>query len=179
MSDEKDIPIIDAKEEKNTVQKYLKEEKNTIQKYLQEDNRDNKISIFHSDFSMLKSDIDYIQSNNKSFSRLLDAYVNNTRKNLLAKLWFKIVFFCACVVILISIVVLMIWGTIYCLKNPVEKETLIISMINSVVSFTASFIVLPHTIANYLFNTDEEKDMTEVVKSIQEHESKIRDKIQK
>ena len=168
MSDEKDIPIIDAKEEKNIIQKYLKE-----------DNSDNKISIVHSDIIMLRSDIDYILSNNESFNSLLDAYVNNTRKNLFAKLWFKSVFFCVCVVILISIVVLMIWGTIYCLKNPVDKETLIISMINSVVSFTASFIVLPHTIANYLFNTDEEKDMTEVLKSIQEHDLKIRDKMQK
>ena len=170
MSNKEDIPKIDAKDEQ--------ESKNIIQSYLKQDNIDNKVSIVHSD-KMLDSDIDYIKANNESFNQLLDAYVNNTSRNLKAKLKFKIVFFIICIGILVIISALMVGVTIYCLRNNIDKETLIVSMISSIVSFTASFIVLPHTIANYLFNTEEEKDMTELIKNIQEHDKIIRDGLKK
>ncbi len=171
MNNEEEIVKLDTKE--------AEESKDIIQKYLKQDNDDNnKILIVHND-KMLESDIGYIKANNKSFNQLLDAYVKNTKQNLSAKLWFKKIFFATCIIILLAIATLMFFVTVYCLFNDVSKETLIISMINSIVSFAASFIVLPHTIANYLFNTDEEKDMTGLVKNLQDHDVEIRKRISK
>ncbi len=47
-------------------------------------------------------------------------------------------------------------------------------LIGTFVSFLTVFIVVPHTIAKYLFNTDEEKYMTDIIKSIQVHDAEIR-----
>lgn len=142
-----------------------------INKYVKEDDN-NRIDVIHKDYN---NDRQYINSNNESFSKLLNTYVKNANRNLFAKLIFKAIFFVACVVILVGIFVLLCKITWYCLNNKVSTETLIITMVNTVVSFLSAFIVLPHTIAQYLYNTEEEKNMTELVKNIQERDKIIRE----
>ena len=139
-----------------------------INKYLKQDDDNNKIDVIHND------DINYINSNNKSFSNLLNTYVKNANRNLIAKLIFKSIFFLACVGILIGIAILLIKITWFCLNNEVSTDTLIVTMVNTLISFLSSFIVLPKIIAEYLYNSDEEKDMTELIKNIQERDKTIR-----
>ena len=59
-------------------------------------------------------------------------------------------------------------------NNEVSTDTLIVTMVNTIISFLSSFIVLPKIIAEYLYNSDEEKDMTELIKNIQERDKTIR-----
>lgn len=166
MIDIEDDDIIEIKEA----------DKETIKRYLRMDYDTNKIDLIHSD---MDNDREYINANNDSFKKLLKTYVENAKQNLLAKLIFKAIFFAACVVILIGIFVLLCKITWYYLNNEVSTETLIITMINTVVSFLSAFIVLPHTIAQYLYNTEEEKNMTELVKNIQERDKIIRENMRK
>lgn len=147
-------------------------DKETIKRYLRMDYDTNKIDLIHTDSD---NDREYINANNESFKKLLNTYVENANRNLVAKLIFKTLFFIACVTILMGIFVLLCKITWFCLKNEVSTETLIITMINTVISFLSSFIVLPHTIAQYLYNTDEEKNMTDLVKNIQERDKIIRE----
>ena len=147
-------------------------DKETIKRYLRMDYDTNKIDLIHTD---INNDREYINSNNESFKKLLNTYVDNANRNLVTKLIFKTIFFIACIAILIGIFVLLCKITWFCLNNEVSTETLIITMVNTVVSFLSSFIVLPHTIAQYLYNNEEEKNMTEVVKNIQERDKIIRE----
>ena len=147
-------------------------DKETIKKYLRMDYDTNKIDLIHTD---IDNDREYINANNEAFKKLLNTYVDNANRNLFSKLILKSIFFAACVLILIGIFVLLCKITWFCLNNEVSTETLIITMVNTVVSFLSSFIVLPHTIAQYLYNNEEEKNMTEVVKNIQERDKTIRE----
>lgn len=146
------------------------EDKKIIDKYLKLDDDNNKINVIHND-----ADREYINANNKSFSNLLNTYVKNANRNLITKLVFKIIFFLVCVGILLGISILLIRITWFCLNNKVSTETLIVTMLNTIVSFLSAFIVLPRVIAEYLYNSDEEKNMTELIKNIQERDKSIRE----
>ena len=148
----------------------VEEDKKIIDKYLKLDDDNNKINVIHND-----ADREYINANNKSFSNLLNTYVKNANRNLIAKLFFKIIFFATCVVILVGIFILLSKITWFCLNNEVSTETLIVTMLNTIVSFLSAFIVLPRVIAEYLYNSDEEKNMTELIKNIQERDKSIRE----
>ena len=79
---------------------------------------------------------------------------------------FLLIFTCTvfCLVIL-----LMILGLV-----PSDSVAIPVGII---VSFLTVFIVIPHTITTYLFNTEEEKYMAEIIKSVQDHDVEIRKNI--
>lgn len=136
----------------------------------------NKIEVIKNDDVILrKSDINAMQSHNTSFDELLKAYVKNTKRNLLMKLILKVIFFICCMLILIVLFAFLIYSSMYCLKNEVSQNSLITVMVANVISFLTSFIVLPHTIANYLFNNKEDENMTQIIKNIQDYDKNIRD----
>lgn len=53
-----------------------------------------------------------------------------------------------------------------------EKQT-------GTVSFASVFIVLPKIIAEYLFNTSDEKNMVDIIKNMQEYDKSLRENIKK
>lgn len=153
--------------------------KKVIEAYLTEDSNKKKIDIVHSDYDLMESDTDSMKIHNQCFNQLLKAYVKNADKNLNTKLSLKITFFYICVVILILITISMVLISMFALFNNFEKSTLFSILLTNAVSFLTSFIVLPKIIAKYLFNTEEEKNMTEIVKSIQAYDKDIRNRYRK
>lgn len=156
------------------------EDKYQIQLLLSEDTSGKrKIDIAHEEFDLQYSDNESMKEHNKKFDELLEIYVKNVRKNLLCKLICKVIFFGVCVIILIMTFLSLLGITIYSLYRELSTNTLITVMITNLISFLTSFIVLPKIIAQYLFNTKEEKYMSDVIKSIQEHDREIRKGINK
>lgn len=145
-----------------------------IEAYLNQDSNDNKIDIVHSDYQLEASDIDSMKKHNQYFNELLSAYVKNADKNLRTKLGFKKNFFNVCIGILIAVTTVMLLTIIIALFKDFETSELISIALTNVVSFMTSFIILPKTIADYLFNTDEEKNMSDIIKSIQDYDKDIR-----
>lgn len=160
----------------------LRDSKPLIEQYLELDDNETenvKINVISNDNKLKNNDIKYMKSHNESFDRLLKTYVDNADKNLQTKLKFKKTFFRMCVWILSLIFSLLFITTIVCFFIDLPKETLLAIMITNILSFLTSFIVLPNTIATYLFNSDEEKNMTELIKSIQEYDKSIRKEMEK
>lgn len=156
----------------------IKSDKEIINTFLMREKEysKNKIEVIKNDGVILrKSDINAMQSHNISFDELLKTYVKNTKSNLLMKLILKWVFFICCMLILIVLFGFLIYSSKYCLKNEVSQNSLITVMVANVISFLTSFIVLPHTIANYLFNNKEDENMTQIIKNIQDYDKNIRD----
>ena len=159
------INLIDTEEEYS---------KKVIEAYLTEDSNKKKIDIVHNDYDLVESDTDSMKIHNQCFSQLLKAYVKNADKNLTTKLSLKITFFYICIVILILITFSTVLISIFALFNDFEKSTLFSILLTNSISFLTSFIVLPKIIAKYLFNTEEEKNMSDIIKSIQEYDKNIR-----
>lgn len=147
--------------------------KNIIHSYLQS-NSNNTVRIVRSDEILAENDRKYVSANNEAFNHLLNDYVQAAGKNLNTKLSLKKAFFIICSIILIGIFLLMIAVTLICIFKNVNTETLVIAIVNNIISFFTAFIVLPKTIAEYLFNPEEEKDTINLIRNIQEHDKDIR-----
>lgn len=157
--------LIDTKEEYS---------KKVIGAYLTEDSIDNNIDIVNNDEELKVSDIDSMKKHNQDFNTLLSAYVKNADNNLKNKLNLKITFFYVCIIIMILITFSTVLISIITLFNDFATEQIVSVLLANTISFFTSFIILPKTIATYLFNTDEEKNMTEIIKSIQDYDKDIR-----
>lgn len=162
--------LIDTKEEYS---------KKVIAAYLTEDSIDNNIDIIDNDEELKASDIESMKKHNQDFNALLSAYVKNADKNLRNKLELKITFFYVCIIIMILVTFVTILISCIALFNDFKTEHIISVLLTNAVSFFTSFIILPKTIATYLFNTDEEKNMTEIIKSIQDYDKDIRNRLKK
>ena len=125
------------------------------------------------------SDIDSMKKHNIDFDYLLNTYVDNTRKNLNTKLELKKSFFKVCIKIMMLISILMAVVTLWALKFGISGVEMISVIIGNIGAFLTTFIVLPQTIADYLFNNEEEKNMVEIIKNIQEHDKDIRNRLEK
>lgn len=122
-----------------------------------------------------------ILKHSKNYSDLLDIYINSTRKNLIMKRWFKIIFFVVTMCSLIAIIFFFYTALQYAFKsfdkfdnlNGVTIEailsivTLIIPAISSLV---VAFVKIPEIIAQYLFSTEEDNNMTTIIKNIQDYD---------
>ena len=110
------------------------------------------------------------------YTQLLDIYVSDIKVTLRSKRKLKEEFYDICVFLLIFtctvfclVVLLMILGLV-----PSDSVAIPVGII---VSFLTVFIVIPHTITTYLFNTEVEKYMAEIIKSVQDHDVEIRKNI--
>lgn len=162
-----------------------KDDKSIISNYLGLDNIDkcsndyqlmntNTINVLNNDDDLRRSDISSMRDHNEQFNRLLETYVDNLEENLYNKQIYKKRFFYSCLIILFGIALLL---AIVSISSLIIKEASIAVLIANIVSFLTAFIVLPNTIANYLFNNKEEENMTQIIKSIQEHDKEIRNSL--
>lgn len=145
--------------------------KEIISRILQAKNPKNFSEI--SDRDLQSSDTKNMIRHGQLYTDLLDVYVDDIRQTLENKRKLKEQFYGVCESILtftcaifFVVIILMLTGVV-----PVSHVSV---LIGTFVSFLTVFIVVPHTIAKYLFNTDEEKYMTDIIKSIQVHDAKIR-----
>ena len=145
--------------------------KEIISRILQAKNPKNFSEI--SDRDLQSSDTKNMIRHGELYTDLLDVYVDDIRQTLENKRKLKEQFYDVCESILtftcaifFIVIALMLTGVV-----PVSRVSV---LIGTFVSFLTVFIVVPHTIAKYLFNTDEEKYMTDIIKSIQVHDAEIR-----
>ncbi|MBD5395904.1 MAG: hypothetical protein HDR71_16955 [Lachnospiraceae bacterium] len=126
----------------------------------------------------------------KSYSRLLDIYVDSVQENIKIKRRHKNFFFNITMGILLIIVIVFILTLFYAViklskfdnLNSVSLEA-ILSIITvlapSMTSLIVAFIKIPEIIAEYLFNIQEDNYMNSVIKNIQDYDKSMFDIEQK
>ena len=122
------------------------------------------------------NDDKYLDKTNKGFSKLLEHYVfkvqdtyekNQDRKNEFYEL-FKNILVYSYIFLAITLVVCVL---IYLIIGEAIIITAIIPPFFESLSVT---IIIPKIIAEYLFNTEEEKNLSEVINNIQKHNDSVR-----
>lgn len=125
------------------------------------------------DDNLQTSDTENMIKHGVSYTRLLDIYVDDIKLTLRQKRKLKIEFYRVCEFIL-TFTCAIFFVVIFLMLAGVVPTDNVSVLIGTFVSFLTVFIVIPHTIAKYLFNTDEEKYMTDIIRSVQEHDVEIR-----
>ncbi len=110
------------------------------------------------------------------YTQLLDIYVSDIKVTLKSKRKLKEEFYDICVFLLIFTCTVFCLVVLLMILGIVPSDSVAIS-VGIIVSFLTVFIVIPHTITTYLFNTEEEKYMAEIIKSVQDHDVEIRKNI--
>lgn len=121
-----------------------------------------------------------IKKHNKDYDLILRNYTITT----FIKTGFKIIFFIAALYIWIIFIRLFVKSNNIVLTkiNSIKEDniivqseiiSLVISLIPSLVSVLASFIVIPKTIAEYLFNPKEDIDSIKMIKNLQIYDMKL------
>ena len=128
--------------------------------YLEESVNTDEIAT---DTMLAGNDNRHLIRHNENYTKLLTCYVENISRTLLAKFYFKIIFFG--VVMLCSLI---------CALGSNSLEIAVTAVVGAFVSVISATIVLPSIIAKYLFNLDEEKDAVEIIKGMQEFDKTIR-----
>lgn len=105
----------------------------------------------------------------KLYTDILSAYTESLKITLKRKLFYKkCVFWLSYALLCIFPAGFICLVFKYDFKSLVEWCSLIIPVL---ISFLTVFIVIPHVITQYLFNAEEEKYMSDVIKHIQDYDS--------
>jgi len=123
-----------------------------------------------------------ILKHSKNYSKLLDIYVDSAHQNITMKKWFKIIFFIVTMCSLISVVILFFLTLLYAFHsfdkfdnlNGVTMEailSIVTIVIPAISSLIVAFIKIPEIIAQYLFNTKEDENMSLIIKNIQDYDT--------
>lgn len=122
-----------------------------------------------------------ILKHSKNYSKLLDIYVDSANQNITMKKWFKIIFFIVTMCSLISVVIFFFWTLLYAFRtfnkfdnlNGITTEailSIVTVVIPAISSLIIAFIKIPEIIAEYLFNTKEDENMSVIIKNIQDYD---------
>lgn len=125
------------------------------------------------DKTFRKNTKDQITKRDREYSLLLQHFVKITRIRNVVKEVFKWAF---CLALIVSLVILVI--IVYKLFNKyissadvkeiMEAAPLLIS---AIVGFVSAIIAIPVTITKYLFSTEEDKNITEIILHTQKHDT--------
>lgn len=123
--------------------------------------------------SLLDIRIAYCQD----YEEILTEYKNNLKENFALNRRLKICFFIVCAIILLAECGFQA-HIVYKVFDPTFTDESFNLILSSVVSLTGTFlttfIILPKTIAKYLFNAKEQKDMKNIMKQMQKHFGQIK-----
>lgn len=123
--------------------------------------------------SLEKNDPEYVRRN-ELYSNLLEKYIEAYESKSKWKKWYKLAFFIAVLCCFMGI----IGASLYAIIIVAQKESPgpydIGAVIGSVAGIVSSLVVLPKIIAEHLFPTDEDKNMNDILKSMQANDSAIR-----
>lgn len=122
-----------------------------------------------------------ILKHSKNYSKLLDFYVASANENIKMKKWFKIIFFIVTMLSLIAIVYLFFKTFRYTFNsfdkfdslNEVTLEAILsvaTIVVPAISSLIVAFVKIPEIIAEYLFNTKEDENMSVIIKNIQDYD---------
>lgn len=122
-----------------------------------------------------------VLKHSKNYSKLLDIYVISTKRNIIMKNWFKVLFFIITMGSMLAIVYLFYVSLQYAFDNFAKFDNLneisieaILSIVTvifpAISSLIVAFIKIPEIIAHYLFNVEEDNYMNSVIKNIQDYD---------
>lgn len=127
-----------------------------------------------SDNELKLSDKKSLIIHNEAFSKLLDNYVDYSGKALCQKTLWKRIFFWMSVAIMGVTAILMAIGIVYLLCHGAKELHVVVSYIGVIAPFMTSIFIIPKTIAKYLFASQEEQNMVQIVSRIQKYDVAIR-----
>lgn len=116
---------------------------------------------------------------NELYSVLLKQYIKEYKSRSQWKKWYKLVFFIAVLCCFIGIIGASLCAIIIVALKDDPGIYDAGAIIGSVAGIVSSLIVLPKIIAEHLFPTDEDRNMNEFLKSMQENDSAIRNYFKK
>ncbi len=143
----------------------------------------NPTTPINNDYELKKCDSAAMIDHSDEYTKLLKSYVKNVETTLADKRIHKWVFFVFSIIVLSAITVALGTVVYHIYTNSINNvdfivDINIISLLTTVlISFLTTFIVIPNIITNYLFNIEEEKNMSTVIKNIQEYDGNIRSKM--
>lgn len=115
-----------------------------------------------------------------SYIKLVKAFEKHFNKNSKSKIKLKKYFFYVMCVIIFAMIFSFIGTLVFTFKllftkniSPSIISGIIPVIISSFVTMLTAILKLPQIIANYLFNKDEDNQMVEIIKSIQQYEVDI------
>ena len=113
----------------------------------------------------------------QEFNRLLHNFVNIEEKKEQQKLNLKDQFFWF---IMIGFLALMLTPLIIVIVGRnMSNASMIVSLITALIELVSAIIVLPKIIAEYLFNKEEDANMIQIIKNMQEYNEKKHEYIEK
>lgn len=166
----------------------MADDKNIIKKYVENDfdietDNDGILKSKTKFVNLQKRHDEIIIEHSQKYNDILEAYQKNVSKTLAMKRVFKIVFFIFSIVSLIFAL-----GIFSVICYSVFKHlgdgkgynwTIVATLLSSLVSIITMYNVIPEIIAKYLFNIEEDKNMTKFVENIQSYDSNLIDVIDK
>lgn len=107
-----------------------------------------------------------------AYTDILEAYSENVKETIRAKRRYKnIVFWVSMGLLCLTFISLIIIIIVFASNKQQPKVVEWCSvLIPALVSFLTVFIVIPKVITRYLFNSEEEKYMSEIIKSVQNYD---------
>ena len=114
-----------------------------------------------------------IQSHENSYTEILAAYQEDIKSTLKKKANYKPKVFWFSFLTLIGACGLVLFLTVTVIIKAIHTDNLllwIVTITETLLSFLTTFMVIPQVITNYLFNTEEEKYMSEIIKNIQSYD---------
>lgn len=128
---------------------------------------------------LTSSDNLHLSKHNEEFSDLLLSYVNNYKASSSLRLISRKVMFLVSIVVMVlvtlTVIVVVIWSCAYVVNSCGDVVAVVPTVVGAVVSLVSVFMVIPQIIANYLYNAEEEKYLSEIIGKIQEYDSRIRE----
>lgn len=115
---------------------------------------------------------------NDSYDSILYNYTDHVSQTLKTKRFMKKFFFWVSLSVMMLITILVfVCILVTCLNagnSNFDAQNYIIPGVSALASFLTTFIVVPKIIAEYLFNSNEDSVMREIVSSIQEYDKYVR-----
>ena len=101
------------------------------------------------------------------FREFLSDFVDLQHYKERQKLHFKALFFW--IIMLGFLVLFLLPGVIILWAGKLSELTMAVALVSSLIELVSAIIILPKIIAEYLFNKEEDKNMMEIIKSMQEY----------
>lgn len=109
------------------------------------------------------------------YTKLLEEYIENSKRTAEQKKRFKDIFFkvaiwTLCLSFLLFAVICLYFSTQDCSEIDIEDLS---GLISSLIGLLSLYIIIPRIIAEYLFNVKEDEHMAKIVKSVQKYDAKV------
>lgn len=136
---------------------------------------DDSLKTNKDSFDMATEHKQSMLEHSEKYTNILDAFITNTTNTFEQKLKFKQHFFYFSLTSL-GFVTLMFFGLSF-YAITIKTDTVSVGVLSSLgttfVSLLSMYIIIPKIIAKYLFNRKEDKNMTTIIKSIQNYDERV------